>query len=209
MPEPADEFAGWLTAARAGSSEALSRILEACRNYLLLVAERDLDPDLRAKGGASDLVQQTFLEAHGAFGQFRGGCEDEMLAWLRQLLRNNLIDFTRLYRATAKRGTDRELPLDAADTSSQEGVRVAADTPSPSGHAMARERDEAMRAAMGRLPEDYRAILQLRHEDALGFDEIAKRMDRTSEAVRKLWARAVYRLQQEVDEHHDSGPDPR
>jgi len=90
MPEPADEFAGWLTAARAGSSVALGRILEACRGYLLLVAEQDLDQDLRAKGGASDLVQQTFLEAHGAFGQFRGGSEDEVLAWLRHLLRNNL-----------------------------------------------------------------------------------------------------------------------
>jgi RNA polymerase sigma-70 factor, ECF subfamily len=200
MPEPADEFAGWLSAARAGSSEALGRVLETCRNYLLLVAERDLDPDLRAKGGASDLVQQTFLEAHGAFGQFRGGSEDEVLAWLRQLLRNNLIDFARLYRATAKRGMDRELPLAAADTPSQEGGGVTAETLSPSGHAMARERDDAMRAAMGRLPESYRAILRLRHEDGLGFDEIAKRMDRTPEAVRKLWARAVYRLQQEVDE---------
>ena len=209
MPEPADEFAGWLTAARAGSSEALGRILEACRTYLFLVAERELDADLRAKGGASDLVQQTFLEAHVAFGQFHGGSEDEVLAWLRQLLRNNLIDFTRLYRATAKRGMDRELPLAAADTPSQEGGGVAADTPSPSRHAMARERDEAMRAAMGRLSEDYRAILRLRHEDGLGFDEIAKRMDRTSDAVRKLWARAVYRLQQDVDEQHDSGPDLR
>jgi RNA polymerase sigma-70 factor, ECF subfamily len=200
MPEPADEFAGWLSAARAGSSEALGRVLETCRNYLLLVAERDLDPDLRAKGGASDLVQQTFLEAHGSFGQFRGGSEDEVLAWLRQLLRNNLIDFTRLYRATAKRSMDRELSLDAADTPSQDGGGVLVDTPSPSGHAMARERDDAMRAAMDRLPESYRAILRLRHEDGLGFDEIAKRMERTPEAVRKLWARAVYRLQQEVDE---------
>jgi RNA polymerase sigma-70 factor (ECF subfamily) len=202
MAEPADEFAGWLAAARAGSSEALGRVLEACRGYLLLVAGEDLDPDLRAKGGASDLVQQTFLEAQGAFGRFRGDSEDELLAWLRQLLRNNLIDFTRQYRATAKRGVDREVPLAGGDTPSRASdVGVPADTPSPSGHAMARERDDALRAALDRLPEDYRAILRLRYEDGLGFDAIATRLGRSAEAARKLWARAVARLQQEMDAH--------
>lgn len=191
MAEPADEFAGWLAAARAGSSEALGRVLEACHGYLLLVAGRDLDPELRAKGGASDLVQQTFLEAQGAFGRFRGGSEEELLAWLKQLLRNNLIDFTRRYRETAKRGVAREVA--AAD------LAVAADTPSPSGHAMARERDDALKAAVDRLPEDYRTILRLRYEDGLAFDAIAERLDRTPEAARKLWARAVARLQTEMN----------
>jgi RNA polymerase sigma-70 factor (ECF subfamily) len=198
MTEPASEFAGWLAEARAGSPEALGRVLEACRGYLLLVAEEDLDPGLRAKGGASDLVQQTFLEAQGDFNRFRGGSEDELLAWLRHLLRNNLIDFARQYRATAKRGVDREVPLTGDDSAFREAI--PADTPSPSGHAMARERDDALRAALDRLPEDYRAILRLRYDDGLGFDEIAARMGRTPEAVRKLWARAVARLQQEMDE---------
>jgi RNA polymerase sigma-70 factor (ECF subfamily) len=198
MAEPANEFAGWLAEARAGSPEALGRVLEACRGYLLLVAEEDLDPGLRAKGGASDLVQQTFLEAQGDFDRFRGGSEDELLAWLRHLLRNNLIDFTRQYRATAKRGVDREVPLTGDDSTSREAVPT--DTPSPSGYAMARERDDALRAALDRLPEDYRAILRLRYDDGLGFDEIAARMGRTPEAARKLWARAVARLQQEMDE---------
>lgn len=198
MAELADEFAGWLAAARAGSSEALGRVLDACRGYLLLVAGRDLDPELRAKGGASDLVQQTFLEAQGAFGRFRGGSEDELLAWLKHLLRNNLIDFTRRYQVAAKRGVDREVPLTGDDSAVRDGV--AADTPSPSGHAMARERDDSLRAAMDRLPEDYRAVLQLRYDDELSFDDIAARTGRSPEAARKLWARAVARLQQELDE---------
>jgi RNA polymerase sigma-70 factor (ECF subfamily) len=200
MAEPADEFAGWLAQARAGSPEALGRVLDACRQYLLLVAEQDLDPALRAKGGASDLVQQTFLEAQGDFARFRGDSEGELLAWLRHLLRNNLIDFTRQYRATAKRGVDREVPLADDDASRGSDPVVPADTPSPSGHAMARERDDSLRAAMDRLPEDYREILRLRYDDGLGFDDIAARMGRTPEAARKLWARAVARLQQEMDE---------
>src|SRR5438105_7704898 len=62
MAEPAPDAARRLAQARAGSREALGQALEACRRYLLRIAEDDLDPALRAKGGASDLVQQTFLE---------------------------------------------------------------------------------------------------------------------------------------------------
>ena len=59
--------ADWLQAARDGSREAMGNLLEACRAYLLLVANRELAADLRAKGGASDLVQDTFLEGHRNF----------------------------------------------------------------------------------------------------------------------------------------------
>ena len=51
------EIQDWLTAAQAGSNDALGQALEACRAYLLLVAERELDPNLRAKGGASDVQE--------------------------------------------------------------------------------------------------------------------------------------------------------
>jgi RNA polymerase sigma-70 factor, ECF subfamily len=60
----------YLPAARAGSREALGQALEICRGYLLRVANQGLDAELRAKGGASDLVQETFLEAQRDFGRF-------------------------------------------------------------------------------------------------------------------------------------------
>jgi DNA-directed RNA polymerase specialized sigma24 family protein len=94
MAEPATDAARWLLEARAGSREAPGRVLEACRRYLLLIADRELDPALKAKGGASDLVQQTFLEAHRDFGRFHGDSEEQLLAWLRQPLRYNLADFS-------------------------------------------------------------------------------------------------------------------
>jgi hypothetical protein len=61
-----------MQAARAGSAEALGRLLEGCRAYLLLAANRQLDADLQAKGGPSDLVQETFLEAQKDFPPFQG-----------------------------------------------------------------------------------------------------------------------------------------
>src|SRR5947209_3557782 len=81
MSGPAEDAAQWLAAARTGSADALGRLLEACRGYLLLIGQRELDPALRAKGGASDLVQQTFLEAQRDFARFRGATEADLLAW--------------------------------------------------------------------------------------------------------------------------------
>jgi RNA polymerase sigma-70 factor (ECF subfamily) len=103
MSRPSQDAARWLAAARAGSKEALGEALEACRGYLLLVANRELDPDIQAKGGASDLVQETFLEAQRDFARFAGDSKEELLAWLRRMLVHNLLNFTRRYRATGKR----------------------------------------------------------------------------------------------------------
>jgi RNA polymerase sigma-70 factor (ECF subfamily) len=47
---------------------------------------------------------------------------------------------------------------------------------------------------LGRLPEDYREVLILRHLECLSFPEVAQRMGRSADAVKKLWTRALDRL---------------
>jgi RNA polymerase sigma-70 factor (ECF subfamily) len=196
MARPADHASRWLPAARAGSAEALGQALEACRGYLLLIARRELGTDLQAKASASDLVQQTFLEAQCDFGRFRGETEAELLAWLRRLLLNNLGAFARDFRGTAKRAVHREVAL-PPEKPSGPPAGLADDAPSPSALAVAREQAEALRRALERLPEEYRLALLLRHQEELSFEEIGKRLGRTANAARKLWARAVERLQHE------------
>ncbi len=56
----------------------LARVIESCRSYLLLVAERALAPDLKAKEAASDLVQDALLEAHREPGRWSGRAEPEL-----------------------------------------------------------------------------------------------------------------------------------
>jgi RNA polymerase sigma-70 factor (ECF subfamily) len=189
-----------LAAAQAGSVEALGQALEECRDYLLLIAGRELDPDLRAKGGASDLVQETFLEAQRDFARFQGDSPDELRAWLRRMLLNNVANFTRHYRATAKRQAGRELALEAGNPSQERGAGLAADVPTPSVEAIANEQAQALQAAMAQLPEDYRQVLALRHQEQLSFEEIGTRLQRTANAARLLWLRAVDRLQQVLGE---------
>ena len=195
----AEQAAEWLAQARAGSLESLGRVLEACRGYLLLIAQQELEPELQAKGGASDLVQETFLKAHRHFPRFHGHSEAELLAWLRRLLLNNLIDFRRLYLQAAKRRAAKEVSLQEGGSSCGGSDKLAAPEPTPSRLAMKDEQAQALRKAMERLPDDYRQVLQWRQQDELTFEEIGRRMDRSADAVRKLWARAVARLQKEWD----------
>jgi RNA polymerase sigma-70 factor (ECF subfamily) len=103
-------------AARRGSTAALGQLLERCRRYLLLVANHSLDSDLRPKAGASDLVQDTFVEAQQDFSRFQGSSEPELLAWLTKILTNRLANNVRHYRYTLKRSVDREEPLGAGPT---------------------------------------------------------------------------------------------
>jgi RNA polymerase sigma-70 factor (ECF subfamily) len=196
---PAEDVAARLSAARGGSSEALGQVLEACRGYLLLIANRELDAALQPKGGPSDLVQETFLEAQRDFARFHGTTTDELKAWLRQMLLNNLANFARRYRETAKRDLDREVGLPAGQDSGAQEIRLIAEALSPSGEAMANEQVEALGRALGRLAPDYRQVLLLRFQEQQTFEEIGKAMQRTPNAARMLWLRAVERLQHELE----------
>jgi RNA polymerase sigma-70 factor (ECF subfamily) len=199
MAEQPQDVARHLPAARAGSQEALGEILEACRRYLLGIANNEFDAGLRAKGNPSDLVQETFLEAQRDFANFRGSTEAELLTWLRRILLHNLANFIRHYRATTKRQVAREVLLAPQDSTSQAGPVLAGSAPTPSREAMAGETTRELHQAIDRLPEDYRQVLLLRYLEDRSFEDIAQIMRRSSNAVRLLWGRAVERLQQELE----------
>src|SRR5207253_6129409 len=78
-----------LQRARGNDPREVDRLFGACRNYLNVLARAQVESWLRAKVDASDLVQQTLLEAYRDFQRFRGTTEAEWLAWLRQILTHN------------------------------------------------------------------------------------------------------------------------
>jgi RNA polymerase sigma-70 factor, ECF subfamily len=193
MALPTEDFGGRLLAAREGSRDALGRTLETCRRYLLTVAREELSDDLRAKGGPSDLVQDTFLEAQSAFQHFRGNSEGELRAWLRRLLHHRAAKFGRRYRTTLKRRLCREASLPQPAPAAPDRRLVT-----PSVQLMAHEEAERLRRALERLPEDYRRVVTLRYVDQESFDEIGRRMERTPNAARLLWLRAIERVRKEL-----------
>jgi len=130
---------------------------------------------------------------------FRGDSPDELQAWLRQLLLHNLGNFARRYRETAKREVGREVQMEQETPSGGMGAAVPADTPSPSGHAVAREQADAIEQAVARLPDDHREVVRLRYLERRSFHEVAQLLGRSENAVRKLWLRAIERLQHEME----------
>src|SRR6516165_7648724 len=139
MPQAPADVRALLAAARAGDRTARERLFADCREYLGLAARARVESWLRAKVDASDLVQQTLLEAHRGFGQFHGATEAEWLAWLRCILDHNAADFIRRYRGT-KRQAGREVPLIGGGGSTGHGcAEPAASDESPSAVAVRRE----------------------------------------------------------------------
>jgi RNA polymerase sigma-70 factor, ECF subfamily len=197
-----DPIALLLREARAGDLEVLGRALESCREYLLLIAARGLDADLIAKGGPSDIVQDTLLGAYRDFDAFHGSSRDELLAWLRKILRNNLAVHRRRYRGTRKRRVSLEVPIDG---SSGGAVLHAScrDSVTPGAAAVRSEQAAALMAALARIPDDYRRVVVWFQYDRLTFAEIGQRLGRSAEAVGKLWSRALFRLTEELGPAHD------
>src|SRR3989442_13349463 len=103
MPQTSADVRALLDAARAGDRAARDRLFADCRDYLSLAARARVESWLRAKADASDLVQQTLLEAHRGLDQFHGATEAEFLAWLRRILDHNAADLVRRYHASGRR----------------------------------------------------------------------------------------------------------
>ena len=65
----------------------------------------------------------------------------------------------------------------------------------PATNALSTEEALKLKNAMEELPEDYQQVLRLDSWEQIGFEEIGEQMSRTPDAVRKLWTRAVLKLQ--------------
>jgi RNA polymerase sigma-70 factor (ECF subfamily) len=202
MPVEGVDSQRLLARARAGDRPALGQLLELHRAYLHLLARLEINRQLRSKLGASDLVQETFLEAHRDFGQFRGESPGELLAWLRQILAMNLANQFRRYHGTRRRDVRLERALTESVTRSSECLAAGLRGPagSPSQQAARHEEAALLAGALGRLPPDYREALILRNLEGLSFQEVSDRMERSLDSVKKLWARGLARLRELIPE---------
>jgi RNA polymerase sigma-70 factor (ECF subfamily) len=190
-----------IAAASQGGDERLGRLLALYRNYLRLLARIEIGGRLQAKVDASDLVQETMLEAHKNFPQFRGATEAEFTAWLRQIMAGVVCGLLRRYFGTQKRDIQlernfRENPGNSSMLFEKGFVDLRS---SPSQQASRREQAVLLADALENLPKDYREVLVLRHMEGLTFPDIANRMERTQDSVEKLWVRGLARLRKEME----------
>jgi len=179
--------------AKAGDAPALGRLLEVYRAYLVVLARVQIGRRLQGKVDASDVVQEAFLGACRDFPQFRGSTETEFLGWLRQILASLLANLVRHYHGTQRRDVrlERQLAVELDQSSQALDRGLVAPHSSPSQQAARREQAVLLAEALGRLPQEWRDLLILRHLEGLSFPEVARRVGRSVDSLKKQWPRAL------------------
>jgi RNA polymerase sigma-70 factor (ECF subfamily) len=183
-----------LAAARGGDAPAFWQLAEGYRPYLKTVAARLLGDRLAQKVDASDVVQQGLLAAFEQAGQFQGQKLEQWYGWVVAIVRHEVHSLVRYWHRERRdvRCEQRLAPGSDGDSP------LAAEGSSPSQQAARREQVARLLAAVQQLPPDYQQVLHLRNFEQLPYAEVARRMDRSEQAVRQLWMRAVRWLREEL-----------
>jgi RNA polymerase sigma-70 factor (ECF subfamily) len=183
---------------RAGDHSSFGLLLHRYSHYLTLLARLQFGRRLQGKIDPSDVVQETFLQAHRKFDQFQGSTEAELIGWLRQVLASRLAKLIRHYCGTQGRDVrlEQELVQELDQSSSALGQWLISPAKTPSQEASRREQALIVADALQRLPSHYREIILLHEFEDLSFPQAAERMGRTVDSVKNLWTRALTQLRQ-------------
>lgn len=201
-----ESLEGLIQGAQQGDDECREELFTLCRDYLGLMARAQIESCIRAKVDASDLVQQTLLEAYRDFDHFTGESSKEWIAWLKRILTHNATDYIRRYRLSKKRQVGREVPIRRPGDTDVLGFGAPepkGDVETPSEVLMRADDELRVAAAMMHLSEDHREVVMLRNFQHLSFNEVAERMERTRPAVQMLWMRALKCLEVELSDDEE------
>jgi RNA polymerase sigma-70 factor (ECF subfamily) len=170
--------------AREGDPAALNELVGALSPMLLRYARAQLRRDLRARMGASDVVQGALLEALRDLPAFSGSTMAELRAWVRGILRRNVLDDVKAQAVAQRRAVSAERPL--------EGDRASPAT-SPSQKVARLEQVVEIARFVDDLPEAARRTIHLWLADH-SIREIAQELGKTEQAAASLLKRALEHL---------------
>jgi len=159
--------------ARSGDKEAISKIVSKYQNYLLFIANSQVEPSLARRTSPSDVVQETV---------------SQLKAWLRASLCNTLKN-TRRYHHQEKRSIAREARLHSSKFE---------DPNTPSKELQAKEQLFVVEKGLKKLSSKNQELLRMRHEDGLTFTEIGKALKISPDAARMSWGRAIEKLKTHI-----------
>jgi len=169
------------------------------RDYLILLARLQMDPKLQRQMDASDIVQQTLLEAQPQWSHMKSKDAAQTAAWLRRILANNLADALRTAHR-AKRDLAREIPLEQRleQSSCQLQNILPGHEPTPRTLAEQTERTLHLVTALAALPAGQHEAIVLKYFRGLSLAQCAASMGKTPAAVAGLLQRALRQLRVEL-----------
>jgi RNA polymerase sigma-70 factor (ECF subfamily) len=190
--DPAEDLL--LRQAHAGDGRAFEQLFARYRPYLLRLIALRLDPKLRPRLDASDVVQETQLEVFRRLGDFLDRQPMPFRVWLRKTACERLLKLREYHLGVAKRSLEREVPLPER-SSLLLAQRLFALGSSPSRQLSRRETARRVSQALAQLAEADREVLLMRTFEGLSYEEVGAALDIAPTAARKRYGRALLRLQ--------------
>jgi RNA polymerase sigma-70 factor, ECF subfamily len=193
MKPNSDKTEHLLQQAQAGDVQAFEDLFARHRAYLHQVVALRLDPRMRPRIDASDVVQEAQLEAFRRLGDFLERRPMAFRLWLRKTAEERLLMLERFHRRTEGRTIDREVVL--PDKSAFALVQqLFAGGSSPSKRLEQSETARRVREVLGQLSEADREILLMRNLEALSNQEVAEVLQIEPVAASQRYGRALLRL---------------
>lgn len=138
---------------------------------------------LRDDAEAQDALQEAYLSAYRAIGQFRG--ESALSTWLARLVLNECS--ARRRRALRR---DNIVPIVSTDPTMDVFSATADSAESPDAHTARLQIRQALERQVSELPEALRLVFVLRSIEDLSVEETAAALEISPEAVRTRHVRA-------------------
>jgi len=167
-----------IDAARRGGEESLDRLLKVAYVYCRLFAIQQTPKRMSAKFDPSDVGMVSIVDVARDICSFQGRSR-EFFGWLRQIVHHNAIDLQRRHARSAEK--------ECLDDSKLHNIPA----PSAADPVLRREEIEQVAKVMGKLSADHTAVLRLRVWEDLKWEEIGRKLNRSADASRQLFARAL------------------
>jgi RNA polymerase sigma-70 factor (ECF subfamily) len=179
----------------AGQRDAFNELFDRHRNTLRQAVQLRLDARLRTRLDASDIVQETHMQAFRRLDDYLERRPMPFRLWLRKTAYEQLANHRRAHLTSARRSVHREQPFPDESSMMIAGPLLER-SDSPSRRIAQREYQRLVGEAVNELSEVDREILLMRNVEGLSQREIAQILDLSHDAVRKRYGRALIKLQQ-------------
>jgi RNA polymerase sigma-70 factor, ECF subfamily len=183
--------------AKGGDDSAFSELLNRYYQRMLPFVRSRFNAELRAQMESGDALHEAMLNAIKGFEHFQVRSNKELAAWFMRVIENYLISAARAARAQ-KRDRDREVPLDGAKFNADETAPQSPTADSAAGPldlTAQREQNRIYLECLEELEPEPRQVIQLRHGTNQSWADIAETMERSPDAARMLYGRALIQLQ--------------